>query len=299
MDPVTHGLAGAVMKHLGFQRKRAMGVMVSASLAPDIDYLSRLGGTASFLEHHRGITHSVFALFLVPLSIAILAGGRKDRGYYYCLGFLAYAFHIMLDLTNSYGVRILSPIDDRYFSLDLNFIIEPYVTVGLLLAFLIARRSKDKGRKIAVYFFLLFFLYTGAKHMLHERAEEYLKARLDDQAIQRVTPLPGGLFRWWYVSESKDGPVVGVVDMFTDGVYAHRRYPRQGKSELMEASKDTSAVRAYLSFAQNPYAEVINEVRGARVVWRDLSYAYLRNDRLTAWVTFDTKGKVQDSGVKY
>lgn len=299
MDPVTHGLAGAVMKHLGFQRKRAMGVMVAASLAPDIDYLSRLGGTASFLEHHRGITHGIMALFLVPLSIAIVAGGRKDRAYYYFIGFLAYAFHLFLDLTNPYGVRILSPIDDRYFSLDLNFIIEPYITLGLLAAFLIARRSKDKGRKAAVCFFLLFFLYTGAKYMLHERAEEYLRARLSDQAIQRVTPLPGGLFRWWYVSESKDGPVVGMVDMFTDGAYMHRRYTRQGKSPLVGASKQTPAVASYLKFARDPYAEVIDEIRGKRVVWRDLSYAYLRNDRLTAWATFDAEGKVKDSGVKY
>ncbi|MDP2279864.1 MAG: metal-dependent hydrolase, partial [Nitrospirota bacterium] len=111
MDPITHTLAGAALAQLGFKRKAAFWVLLISSIAPDLDYITRLWGVDIFLRYHRGITHGILALFLVPLIIAVIAGFRKGFFYYYFLSFLAYGIHIFMDLTNQYGTRVLSPFD--------------------------------------------------------------------------------------------------------------------------------------------------------------------------------------------
>lgn len=40
MDPLTHSLAGATISRLGFKRKASLWVLLIASIAPDLDYIS-------------------------------------------------------------------------------------------------------------------------------------------------------------------------------------------------------------------------------------------------------------------
>ncbi|NOX20708.1 MAG: hypothetical protein GXO99_05535, partial [Nitrospirae bacterium] len=49
MDPITHGLTGAALSYIPPKRQKTMLVMILASLAPDIDYITRLWGVDIFL----------------------------------------------------------------------------------------------------------------------------------------------------------------------------------------------------------------------------------------------------------
>ena len=71
MDPITHSLAGATISRLGFKRKASLWVLLIASVAPDLDYISRIWGPDMFLRYHRGITHGLLALLVIPLIIAL------------------------------------------------------------------------------------------------------------------------------------------------------------------------------------------------------------------------------------
>src|SRR4030065_1427485 len=107
MDPVTHSLAGATIANLGFKRKAAMWVLLLSSIAPDFDYITRLWGADVFLRYHRGITHGILALFIVPIIIGLIFGREKNFLYSSFLAFLAYTVHLLMDLTTQYGTRIL------------------------------------------------------------------------------------------------------------------------------------------------------------------------------------------------
>ncbi|MDI6889552.1 MAG: metal-dependent hydrolase [Thermodesulfovibrionales bacterium] len=133
MDPITHSLAGVTISNLGFKQKAATWVLLLSSIAPDFDYITRFWGMDMFLRYHRGITHGILALFVIPIIIGLIFGHRKGFFYYYFIAFLGYAAHLFMDLTNQYGTRILSPLDWQQYSLDLTFIIDPYITIGLLL----------------------------------------------------------------------------------------------------------------------------------------------------------------------
>src|SRR4030043_623389 len=199
MDPVTHSLAGATIANLGFKRKAAMWVLLLSSIAPDFDYITRLWGADIFLRYHRGITHGILALFIVPIIIGLIFGYRKGFFYYSSLAFFGYAAHLFMDLTNQYGTRILSPLDWEQFSLDLIFIFDPYITLGLLLSVILCKFNKKRAITIALVTVFLLVAYTGSRNYLHDRTKEFLKERMDANTYM-VSPLPNDFLRWWFIA---------------------------------------------------------------------------------------------------
>src|SRR5438045_5911258 len=100
--------------------------MTLAAEAPDLDVISRLGGTVNVFAHHRGFTHSFLG---VPLVAAVVVGfvaliwrlrGRRTRdpnlptrwGLLFAYACIAGLSHILLDFTNSYGVRPFWPFSE-------------------------------------------------------------------------------------------------------------------------------------------------------------------------------------------
>lgn len=134
----------------------ATATLLISSNLPDIDVLTRiLGDQFSGLEHHRGITHSFVGL--VPLSALLALSAisfdrlwrlRRDPSAkpansikLFLLAYLGGLGHILLDWTNSYGVRPLLPFSGRWFYGDLIFIADPWIwlILGFALVCLTAR----------------------------------------------------------------------------------------------------------------------------------------------------------------
>ena len=73
MEPVTHMLTGACLGRAGFNRKTAYATLaaVLAAEAADLDILWGLRGPVDELKHHRGITHTFWA---VPVVAGVVVG---------------------------------------------------------------------------------------------------------------------------------------------------------------------------------------------------------------------------------
>ncbi|MGD1064679.1 MAG: metal-dependent hydrolase, partial [Terracidiphilus sp.] len=67
MEPVTHFLTGACIGRAGFNRKTAYATLaaVLAAEAADLDVLWGFAGPVEGLKHHRGITHTFWAVPVV------------------------------------------------------------------------------------------------------------------------------------------------------------------------------------------------------------------------------------------
>ena len=67
MEPVTHFLTGACLGRAGFNRKTAYATLVAvlAAEAADLDVFWGLAGPVNELKHHRGITHTFWAVPVV------------------------------------------------------------------------------------------------------------------------------------------------------------------------------------------------------------------------------------------
>jgi inner membrane protein len=291
MDPVTHGLTGVAISNLGFRRKAVIWVCLLASIAPDFDYVSRFWGADIFLRYHRGITHGILALFLVPLIIGLIFGRKKDFVYYSLVAFLCYAAHLLLDLTNQYGTRILSPLDWNQYSLDLMFIIDPYITFGLLLSFLLCRMNRRLSVTIAAITLCLIIAYAGGRYYLHGKTMDFVKQRVDANSY-KICPLPNDFLRWWFITRSGDKITVGFADLFTKRICTQETYELINTDKHIEQSMETRVVRNFLHFAKYPYSEIRKEAERTIVTWRDLAYSFSTDEHFVAKVVFDKDDKV-------
>lgn len=178
MDNLTHSLVGATAAKAGLERLSpgATLLCILAANSPDADVAILLFGDRwDYLQHHRGITHSIigtaFLALLLPLIFyavdrlwARLRGHPPKTQFRGLLiaSLIVSATHPLLDWTNNYGVRPLLPWSPRWFYGDLVFIIDPFLWVVLGgAAFLLVAKTKISNffwtATAAVITFLILF----------------------------------------------------------------------------------------------------------------------------------------------
>lgn len=146
MDNLTHSLVGLAAAKAGLERlsPAATTMCVIAANAPDADILTTLRGRWAYLQHHRGITHSIVGTIvlailipsvfcLVDYLIARVAGRPtklKFRGLLLA-SLIVSATHPVLDWMNNYGIRPLLPWNSKWYYGDLVFIVDPWIWLSL------------------------------------------------------------------------------------------------------------------------------------------------------------------------
>jgi len=182
MDNLTHSLVGLAAAKAGLERTSpyATVLCVVAANAPDADVVTLFGGQWIYLEHHRGITHSIVGTLAISLILPFLfyAGdflwarlrGRPTRARLPGLlisSLILSASHPLLDWTNSYGVRPFLPWSAKWFYGDLVFILDPYLWLSVGGA---AFLSTANNRRRILAWALLGAVLTGAIIFLPQRA---------------------------------------------------------------------------------------------------------------------------------
>ncbi len=290
MDPITHTLSGIIFGKTVSKDRILILTLIISSLLPDLDMILLLHSKELFLTFHRGITHGILALLILPLIFALIF--KKRHGFFkvYAISFTGYALHLFLDLTNQYGTKILSPIDWTSFSLSLTFIVDPYILLPFLFAVVLSIKFKKQTKFLFILSIAFVAIYISVKVYLKSEAREFLKQKIEAHQY-RVYPLPNDFLRWWFVARHADEYITGFVDLFAERVYIDEKYPIKN-DEAVKKSKEAEAVKALINFAKHPVAGVKKEGDVTVVIWKELSYAYLPSDRFTAkvWLKETPKG---------
>src|SRR6266567_3008663 len=133
MDLLTHTATGLFLSRAGLKRwtPLATPIVMLAANAPDIDIVTASGGSLNYLHYHRHLTHSLVAMpimALLPLLV-VRAVARKPIRWWgaYGAAWIALVSHLLLDLTNAYGIRLLLPFSARWLRLDLTSIIDLWI----------------------------------------------------------------------------------------------------------------------------------------------------------------------------
>jgi membrane-bound metal-dependent hydrolase YbcI (DUF457 family) len=202
MDPVTHGIAGALLgKGLFSKRQEKVAIFAAAlgAVFPDIDIFYE--GYAEFVHHdplaivkyHRSITHSFVALPVFAALLALLTPpvlNLLKRRYprledweappFWLLTVIygvGIASHILLDGMTSFGTRMWFPISSRRVAWDLLFIIDFTFTTIILAPQVIAwiyrdpAKSRRRALKMWIAFslgdFIVWFMTRAASYPFH------------------------------------------------------------------------------------------------------------------------------------
>jgi inner membrane protein len=234
--------------------------------------------------------------------------------YFYAL--IGSLSHILLDFTNSYGVRPLAPFNWHWYGWDIVSILEPTITVPLLLAVVApwffglisgevgARREQFPGRKSAIAALIIMVLIWWVRDYNHRRAVTLLQAEIyNGEEPKRLMAGPYAVnpFKWLGVVETQDfyqSMNVNTKDGELDP--EHRAIVRYKPAEtpFSLAAKKSPLGRVYLDWARFPYTETElrdeREGGGATVTLRDLRYMYpdTRISLLGASVEIDRKLRV-------
>ncbi len=161
MDPLAHTLVGASLSEtpLGRLSPLAAPALILAANAPDIDVISLAFGRDLSLGFRRGWTHGLLAMVVLPLVLAGLivaidrgiASLRRRQstaraGPLIGLCYVGLLTHPLLDLLNTYGIRLLMPFDGRWFYGDALFIIDPWLWLLVGAAVVLTRTHTRFGR---------------------------------------------------------------------------------------------------------------------------------------------------------
>jgi membrane-bound metal-dependent hydrolase YbcI (DUF457 family) len=208
MDPVTHGITGALLGKAYFSDrygKAATFAAILGAIAPDVDVFAEAvtRDPLSIIKYHRAITHSfvalpVFALLLALLTRALIPPlSRRIRrwrdvespplGILVLIYAIGLASHIILDGMTSFGTRMWYPISNTRVAWDLLFIIDFSFTAVVLFPQVIpwiyaagagSSADKAKGRSRALRMWLIFTASTFVIWLLTRAAGYPFRLRI-------------------------------------------------------------------------------------------------------------------------
>jgi inner membrane protein len=307
MDTLTHALSGAVLGRatagldgsaLSVRRRVWFGFFAAAF--PDIDFLLRpFVDPITFLNLHRGVTHSIL---LLPLWAILLAWiwGRLSHKYrfrdYLALAAMALAIHITADVITAYGTMIFAPFSNYKATIPTTFIIDPWFT-GILVAGLVISWCRRSSRLPAIVSLIALAGYVGFQYTLHHSAKQLGKQHAQAQKLEGtlVTALPQPLspFNWNIFIEIEETYQVAAVNLRreeaepaapTDGLLRrllasyrppdnlrwqifHKFGSAPEKRPLARAAWYSETMTDYRKFASFPHLLGIDQRDGAICAW--------------------------------
>jgi inner membrane protein len=244
--------------------------LVVAANAPDFDTICTFWGATAYIHWHRNITHSLLALpFMALLSVVLVRWlGRKEVRWWpaFWIAVLGVASHLILDLTNVYGVRLLLPFSGRWFHWDLTPVVDLLIWTILLLGVIapwfarlvgseIGDSRRSSGAGWAVVSLLLLTGYDYSRSLFHDRAV----AAVDSRVYNGLTPRRVGAFPndnplvWKGVAELSNAYIVVPVDLRREfrpdeGV----TFYKPPRTPAMMAAMATLPFQRFLEFVQYP-----------------------------------------------
>jgi inner membrane protein len=290
MDNFCHTLVGAAVGEAGLKRKTRLAnptLMIAANL-PDLDVLSFLTDTNP-ISFRRGWTHGILAQLALPLLFAgvMYAVGyarsprREDQrplhvGWLLLLSYVGVFSHVFLDFLNNYGVRLLAPLDWRWFYGDALFIADVWLWLMLGIGVWLARRQRRPaiaGASLAFASCYIAIMLISAQAARGVVSNTWRDVRGSAPRALMVGPVPftpfarvvivdagdhyeTGLFRWWSMSVGFDPDPI----------------PKNAGHPLVKKARSESSVREFLVWARFPFWTITQEKGGTRVNVGDVRF---------------------------
>ncbi|MFQ5882322.1 MAG: metal-dependent hydrolase [Candidatus Methylomirabilales bacterium] len=307
MDTVTHALAGTLIAQAGFRQRMGRVATVALTLsaaAPDLDALPRLGNTAYYLSHHRGMTHSfvgglVLALLLAAIFYRLSAYKHYGRlAGICCLGVLS---HIFLDLFTTFGTRVFLPFSDRRIAWDTLFIIDIFVSGiiigGITLAYLGGPRSIPIGRTALA----LLAGYILLAAVSHQMALMRLRGQVERERLPvkdlAAFPMPFGPLRWSGVVATEEATYQNYFSLLDGQDRPFRVYHPPHNDPYIRRAEEEDVVALFRWFARFPVVMVRKDADGPVVQYFDLQFNQIEGRKpFLLEVGFDQNGQPRFAG---
>lgn len=230
MDSLTQAVLGAGIQGAMLGRFHGRKALVAGALLatlPDLDVLIDYGDPVSGMINHRGFSHSIFVLTALSAVITWLARRWRPSpdygaGRLFLTIWLVLITHPLLDAFTSYGTQLLWPLTPTPTSWSSLFIIDPFFTLPLFVAFvagLIMGKRPALTRTLG-WALGLSTLYLGLSLVAKSVIEARVQHRLAEQgvSVQAMfsTPEPFNIVLWRVVARTADDHYVETISSLLD-----------------------------------------------------------------------------------
>lgn len=286
MEPIAHSLTGTALARVlpldGIPRRTTLVTAIVAANLPDVDVLLyATHGEHGYLTCHRGVTHSIFALALMPPVWAALVA-RVTRSPFrplVLLSFLAVLSHLLLDLVTSFGMMPLAPASWERVALPWVFIVDPFFWLILGAPIFLARRAGARPPRIFTAALALLAAYVGASGVFAAMATERARdlAAAEGIAAQTVHAWPTPLWPTVRSTVVSDADIShhAVIDLIGGDDHFREDFPRNLEDPVVAFVRQTEPGSAFMAWAADPVARVAlasDDGRSWSVLLWDLRY---------------------------
>jgi inner membrane protein len=274
----THTFVGLALARTGPHRwgPYATATAIIAANLPDIEIFTGLAGTPTYIQYHRGITHSFIGIPILSLALALamyIFSGNFWKTFLVSL--LVMATHPALDYTNTYGLRPFLPFSDKWYYGDTLFIIDPILDLILLAGIIASYRLKKNRPIFALASILVALAYIGARVELRNEARAQLAtftATVPNFESSAVQPSMLNPWRWDGVIETKDEFIKVRVHPRRGVEGELARMPKGHPSEFIGHAASARSAAVFLGFARFPVTRVEEIESGYRVMFIDFRF---------------------------
>lgn len=260
MDTGTHVVMGIALGGIatldpvvGVDNSTAYAVMLGTiigSQAPDLDTILKLRNNAKYIRNHRGITHSIPAVFIWSFLITgliMLFVRDSNLLHLWLWTFFAIALHVFVDIFNAYGTQALRPFTKKWIALGIINTFDPFIFIAHLIGIAIWVLGAHSGYTFLMLYIILMAYYV-IRFSMQRRIINRLHKLLPD--IEQVIISPTMRFRHWHiaimtstrfhVARSINGEII-LQDEF-------ERVPVP-QTKVIRAAEEDDNISAFLSFS--------------------------------------------------
>ncbi|MFX3619274.1 MAG: metal-dependent hydrolase [Sporolactobacillus sp.] len=251
----------------------AFGAVIG-SVIPDIDTVLKFKNNATYIRHHRGVTHSLPFTALWPFILTLVISSfypQINAAHLFYWTLLAVGLHVFVDIFNAYGTQAVRPLSSRWLALGIINIFDPFIFSVHVMGFIIWLSFGHPGVTFATIYAVLGIYYL-LRTWQHHRTLSEVRKQLPGLVKVYLSPT----MRWshyhiaaespnrFYVGKM-DGRKLHLIDSF-------KRSPIEQDNALLKMAMKDKNVRAFLSFSPI-YHWSISQRKGMYVIqFTDLRY---------------------------
>ena len=285
MDNLCHTLVGAALGEAGLKRRTGFGggTLMIASNLPDVDVFVFATSVPS-VAFRRGWTHGVLADVLLPLLftgiVMLIARWRRRHDIQprqiLLLAYVGVILHVLMDLLNNYGVRLLMPFSQHWFYGDVLFIVDPWLWIILAAGIWFARRRRSvrpaRGSLLLAAGYVLAML-VSARLARAEIIERWQQVEGRPPQALMVGPVPITPLRRQIIIDAGDRYETGMFTWQPRNVrFDPTDVPKNDADSRVAIVRTAPNIRAFLVWSRFPFWTLEPWDRGTRVTVGDMRF---------------------------
>lgn len=271
MDSITQAALGGLMGELVLGRKLGYKGMLWGILfgtLPDLDvFMAPFLTEAEEMRNHRGLSHSLLAIVLMPFLFGPLLGKLHSEVHWsraVWFVFLAWSTHVLIDCFNTYGTQVFEPFSDKRVMFGNMSIVDPLFSLPLVVTLIVARRLHYLAMRRRLWAWCCtgwLVCYAGLSFGVKIWVDRWFEQELvaSGVAVEKSMSGPslGNIFLWRCVAEA-DGKYYVAYRSIFDGDRPSSMVVLDANQELLNELKGEPHVDSIVWFCQGWHAVIPN-----------------------------------------